>query len=144
MSRRVVFDTSTLVSAALRNGSIPYRALIEAFASCDVCASQGTFEELERVLNNAKFDRYLDRPSRAAFVALMRRHAISFEVPVASISSVTPACRDPNDNQFLALANAAEASFIVSSDQDLLVLNPWYGIPVLTPAEFLSHLDPES
>ncbi|WP_419788833.1 putative toxin-antitoxin system toxin component, PIN family [Mucilaginibacter sp. X4EP1] len=33
-------------------------------------------------------------------------------------------CRDPKDNKFLELAFAAEASCIVSGDQDLLILNP--------------------
>ena len=28
----------------------------------------------------------------------------------------------------------------VSSDDDLLVLNPWRGVPVLRPAEFLARL----
>ncbi|HEY5055666.1 MAG TPA: putative toxin-antitoxin system toxin component, PIN family [Acidobacteriaceae bacterium] len=140
MSRRVVFDTSTLVSAALRIGSIPHQALLEAFATCDVCSSQGTLDELERVLNGKKFDRYLDRASRSAFVALMRRHAISFDVPEANILTVAPACRDPEDNQFLALADVARANFIVSSDKDLLVLNPWHRIAVLTPAEFLAQV----
>jgi predicted nucleic acid-binding protein len=27
---------------------------------------------------------------------------------------------------------------IVSSDQDLLVLDPWHGIRILTPAQFLA------
>jgi predicted nucleic acid-binding protein len=42
MSRRVVLDTSTLVSAALRVGSIPYKTLLEALGAWDVCASVET------------------------------------------------------------------------------------------------------
>jgi predicted nucleic acid-binding protein len=57
MSQRVVLDTSTLVSAALRAGSVPYRALEQAFRSGDVCASEETPDELERVLVRPKFDR---------------------------------------------------------------------------------------
>ena len=51
MSRRVILDTSTLVSAALRIGSVPYQALSEALATCDVCASAETLAELEQVLD---------------------------------------------------------------------------------------------
>jgi uncharacterized protein len=47
---------------------------------------------------------------------------------------VQPACRDPKDNKFLALAGVCEADAIISSDQDLLALNPWRTIPVMTPA----------
>jgi len=28
---------------------------------------------------------------------------------------------------------------LVSSDEDLLVLDPWHGVPVVTPTEFLSR-----
>ena len=30
-----------------------------------------------------------------------------------------------------------EAAAIISGDKDLLVLNPWHGIPILTPAAFI-------
>ena len=48
------------------------------------------------------------------------------------------ACRDPRDDKFLDVALAGEAAAIVSGDKDLLVLNPWRGIPILTPADFVS------
>jgi putative PIN family toxin of toxin-antitoxin system len=133
--RRVVLDTSTLVSAALRIGSVPHQALLQALASCDVCASIETLAELERVLGRKKFDRYLDRESRLSFVALMRRHAHLFAVQNAD--TVQPPCRDPKDAKFLALLLAAEADALISPNEDLLALHPWRGIAILTPAQFL-------
>jgi predicted nucleic acid-binding protein len=56
------------------------------------------------------------------------------------MAAVQPPCRDPNDNMFLALARAVEADALISGDEDLLVLHPWNGIPILTPAEFLLKL----
>ncbi len=47
-------------------------------------------------------------------------------------------CRDPRDNMFLELAVSCTASAIVSSDPDLHLLHPFRGIPILSPAEFLS------
>jgi hypothetical protein len=135
--RRAVLDTSTLVSAALRIGSVPHQALMKALGSCDLCASVETLAELERMLQRDKFDRYLDRESRLSFVALIRRHAHLFAVQDAGIDAVSPACRDPRDNQFLALVLAAEADALVSSDDDLQALHPWRGIPIVTPAEFV-------
>src|SRR6266481_4975826 len=139
MSRRVVLDTSTLVSAALRIGSVPYQALLEALGAWDVCASAETLAELELVLGREKFDRYLDKALRREFVGLIRRHVHLFAVQNSDLMAVDPPCRDSRDNQFLALALAAEADVVVSSDEDLLVLHPWRGIPVVTPAEFLSQ-----
>jgi uncharacterized protein len=48
-------------------------------------------------------------------------------------------CRDGKDNRYLQLALAAGATAIVSGDEDLLVLNPWRGIQVLRPAQFLNE-----
>jgi len=48
------------------------------------------------------------------------------------------ASRDPDDNKFIELATEARADAIVSGDQDLLVLHPYRGIPILRPADFLN------
>jgi uncharacterized protein len=139
MSQRVIFDTSALVSAVLRIGSIPHRALLEAFATCDVCASAETLVELERVLDLEKFDRYLDRGLRREFVALIRRSVHLFAVKNDDLEAVDPPRRDSKDDQFLALALVVEADVLVSSDEDLLVLHPWRGVAIMRPGEFLSH-----
>jgi putative PIN family toxin of toxin-antitoxin system len=103
----------------------------------DICASLGTLGELALVLERGKFDRYLDRESRQTFVALIRRSVHLFDVRDKDLAAVDPPCRDLKDNQFLALAQVAEADTLVSSDDDLLVLHPWRGIPIVTPAQFL-------
>lgn len=48
-------------------------------------------------------------------------------------------CGDAKDNKYLELALAAGADMIVSSDDDLLTLHPWRGIPVLRPAAYLGE-----
>jgi len=137
---RVVFDTSTLVSAALRTGSLPYRALMQALAAWELCASLEALAELDRVVRRRKFARYLDSESRLAFAALVRRNARIFDVPEACVLEVDPWCRDAMDNKFLALARIAEADAIVSSDEDMLVLHPWNRIPIVGPADFVAGL----
>jgi len=138
MIDRVVLDTSTLVSAAIRIGSVPYRVLLHAFATCEICASVETLEELERVLLRPVFDRYASRKSRKEFIELYRRNARIFAVDDSACTNVKPPCRDPKDNKFLALMLAAEANVLVSSDQDLLILHPWRGMSVVTPGKFLA------
>jgi putative PIN family toxin of toxin-antitoxin system len=49
------------------------------------------------------------------------------------------ACRDPKDDKFLELAVNGKAEVIVSGDGDLLDLNPFRGIPIVTPATFLGN-----
>ena len=50
-------------------------------------------------------------------------------------------CRHPKDNQALEAAIAGRADVIVSGDDDLLVLNPFEGIPIVVPADFLAMVD---
>jgi len=137
--RRVVFDTSTLVGAALRIGSIPHQALLKALRFCDLCASAESLAEIEEVIFRSKFDRYLNCEERQEFMANLHRRASIFVVQNAVTMAVDPPCRDSKDNQFLALARVAEADLLITSDEDLLVLHPWRGIPIVTPANFLAH-----
>jgi putative PIN family toxin of toxin-antitoxin system len=51
------------------------------------------------------------------------------------------ACRDPKDNVVLEVAVAGEADYIVTGDNDLLVLHPFEGIHIVGPAEFLRALE---
>lgn len=50
-------------------------------------------------------------------------------------------CRDAKDNKYLELALAAQADTIVSSDHDLVVLDPWRGIRILTPADYVARFE---
>jgi putative PIN family toxin of toxin-antitoxin system len=52
------------------------------------------------------------------------------------------ACRDPTDDKFLELAVNGRAELIVSGDADLLALDPFRGIPIVTPALFLQRAGP--
>jgi hypothetical protein len=53
-----------------------------------------------------------------------------------TITERIAACRDPTDDKFLELAVNGHADLIVSGDGDLLALNPFQQIPVVTPAAF--------
>jgi len=51
------------------------------------------------------------------------------------------ACRDPKDDKFLEVTVAGQADVLVSGGQDLLVLHPYAGIPIVPPNAFLRMLD---
>ena len=50
-----------------------------------------------------------------------------------------PVCRDCDDDEVLALAIAVKADPIASGDNDLLVLQQFNAIPILTPAQALEQ-----
>lgn len=137
--KRVIFDTSTLVSAALRPNSIPRQAFLKAIAQAELCVSDATLIELGEVMSRDKFERYLEHALRLQFVELYQRHARLFQVSAADEQMLQEPCRDPRDNKFLALTLACTADVVVSSDEDLLTLNPYRGIPVVLPREFLEQ-----
>lgn len=129
----IVFDTSTLVGAAIRRGSVPDRAMRRAFASDRVAASDATMAELLDVFARPRLARFLDAEVRDEVLALLDEFAVFFE-PTEAVSD----CRDPKDDKVLELALASGAERIVSSDADLLVLHPWRGVRVLRPADYLA------
>lgn len=89
--------------------------------------------ELSEVLGREKFSKYLLVEERMRFlIALLK------ETELVEVTYKVSACRDPKDNKFLELALSGEADMIISGDNDLLVLNPFLGISILTPQEFLS------
>lgn len=135
--RRTVLDTSTLIGAVLRPQSIPRQALLKALANGTLCASPATLAELELVLMREKFDNYLDQETRREFLAMYHAHVRLFPVTEAEETTLPLSCRDPRDNKFLALILACSADVLISSDDDLLTLNPYQGIPIMTPKEFL-------
>jgi len=56
-----------------------------------------------------------------------------------TVTKQIKACRDPKYDKYLELAVACSASCIITGDKDLLVLNPFDNIPILTPADFLNR-----
>jgi putative PIN family toxin of toxin-antitoxin system len=130
-----VIDTNTLVSAAILYGSVPWRAVTHALEVGVVLISESTWLELVAVLSRPKFDRYRANAQWEAFLRAIREH---FE-PVRTWSRIE-ACRHPNDDKFLELAIDGRADMIISGDQDLLVLHPFRGIELLTPAQFLERM----
>ncbi len=142
MSRfgRLVIDTSTLVGALLGPQSVPRQAFMLALQHFDVCVSDATLAEAETVLMRRKFDRYSPAEDRQEFLAMFRQRSLRIDVDDASEVAAHDACRDPGDAKFLALAHASSAEVLISSDQDLLVLDGWQGVAIQTPAAFVEAM----
>ena len=83
------------------------------------------------MLRRPRLDRYLHEDERIDFLLHLIRDAV-----IAPVTVTLSDCRDPEDNKYLELAVSAQATCIVSGDQDLLVLHPYRSIPILTPKAF--------
>ena len=130
--RRWVLDTNTLVSRLLLPGGTAARAVDHALALGVPLVSDDTLAELAEVLSRPKFDRWVSVAERQRFIQLLggvaRRIVVTHRVR---------ACRDPRDDKFLHVALNGGAEAIVTGDSDLLVLDPFHGVRMLKPAEFL-------
>jgi putative PIN family toxin of toxin-antitoxin system len=103
----IVFDASTLVSAALKADSVPERALLQAEETDILALSAAVDAEIAEVLTRPKFVRLISEARRRAFLTSLRASALWFEPSVR----VTD-CRDAKDNKYLELALEAGAEMI--------------------------------
>jgi len=53
------------------------------------------------------------------------------------VTEVPTVARDPKDDIFLACAEVGKAQYIVSEDNDLLVLNPYQSIQIVNVLDFM-------
>ena len=133
---RVVLDTNVLVSAALKDRSLPAIAVRMAAENHVLLKSAATERQLFEVLA---------RPYLAALI--VPAALVWFKELLAAAEAVTiveriAACRDPTDDKFLELAVNGLADVIVSGDADLLALDPFRGVPIVTPAAFVQAAAP--
>ncbi len=133
---RIVVDTNALISRLLLPSSVPGQAVRKAVDQGLLLVSEATMNELADVLSRPKFDRYISLNDRQQFLRLLGRLAefVPIIYPVRE-------CRDPKDDKFLEVALNGKAELMLTGDADLLALNPWRGIRIVSPGNYLkSHL----
>ena len=131
---RLVVDTNVLVSAAIKTQSPPFLVIRWLEDHGGLLKSVATEEEALRVL---------ERPYIASLVSegfLEGLKALLAKAECIQIREAISACRDPKDDKFLELAVNGLADVIVSGDADLLTMQCFRGIPIVTPANFMQGL----
>jgi putative PIN family toxin of toxin-antitoxin system len=131
---RVVLDTNVLISGLFSTTSTPARAVERAVRNDQLIATTATLRELMTKLFSPKFDRYVPRERRDAL--LLRLAPL---VEIVEVVQQIQAARDPDDDKFLEAAVNGRANVVVSGDGDLLELNPFRGIAILTPAAYIDR-----
>jgi putative PIN family toxin of toxin-antitoxin system len=129
----VVFDTNVWVSAMHfeRRKSPPILALELARNRYTIATCNAIEAEISRILA-AKFGW---QPGEVHY----RLNFFLAESIHIEIKGDLRVCRDPNDDMILECAVLAGAQFIISGDKDLLALESYRGIRIVTPAEFLAE-----
>ena len=135
---RLVLDSNVLISSLLTSGSPSAQVLDRVITGGRVLLLTATTErELMALLDSAKFDKYVSREKR--------RHLLSRLEPFierVTVFQIIRICRDPHDDAILEAAFNGRADTIVTGDKDLLELNPFRGIAIVSAGSYLAR--PES
>ncbi len=139
---RVVVDSNVFVSALVAprgTAGILVRKLVEDERTVFLISPE-TMGELRRVLTYSKIVKLLKFSPEDVNRFLSSIEMLSEEVDeTLSVSGLE--CRDPDDIKFLAVAMEGRADFLITGDEDLLVLGKIEEIPVVTPSQYLSQFE---
>jgi len=136
---RIVADTNIIVSGFLFGG-VPLRVLNAGkIGIIELCTSQALLDEFAEVIERPHFDRKFDETGISRRRMVSDYAAISTVVTTATLGEQVS--RDPDDDEVIACAVAADCEFIVTGDHDLLVLEEYRNIKIMTAAEFLLELE---
>ncbi len=129
---RVLLDTNVLVSAIVFGGT-PKKVLDLILKDKIIgVSSTSLMAELDEVVHK-KFPfrisdlEYLEEQMRVDFKIVKPRKILKI-------------ARDDDDNRVLEAAVAGECDYIVTGDEDLLILKKYKDLKILTPGEFLDSI----
>jgi len=125
-----------IISALLFEGSKPDLALKLAFQNGSILLSLELITEIDEVLSRTKFRKYITDEEKEEFLEGLLDRGILIQVV-----DVVKECRDPKDNLILELSLSGKADFIISGDKDLLVLDRFRSIEILSVEQFLRGID---
>ena len=131
----IVLDTNLFISAIIHPERICATGLKIAATHFDIAISQETQAELLEVPSRSYLDPYASREDRQmralAYLQILKHFEITEQVTD---------CKDKKDNMFLSLAMSAKACALVSGDKrDLITMNPYKGLPIITMREFVEN-----
>ena len=127
---RVLFDTNVLIAAFISEGvcaKLMRRARKRQFS---LVSSRVILEEFQDVLIR-KFSA-TRRESQEALRVIIE----AVEAVTQSEQAVTGVCRDPEDDRILGCALAGKVDYLVTGDEDLLVMKQFKAIRIITPRDF--------
>ncbi len=135
---RVVFDTVIFVRSLINPHSLWGRLVFQYADSYDLVVSPSVVQEILEVLHRPELT---TRFRSLAGLDLARIIQTLEQAEAVDIGEIPPVSRDPKDDKFLATARVGQADYLVSEDQDLLVLGTHGMTRILTATQFLAILE---
>ncbi len=135
---RVVIDTNIWISFLIGQ---TLAGLSEAIVADRVAIlfSEELFAELITVLQRPKFKKYFSGAAIEELIALLYDR-----VEWIDVTQHFDECRDKKDNFLLDLSVSGRADYLVTGDEDLLILNPFHGVKIVSYGAFKDCLAVEA
>ena len=127
---KAVFDTNVLIAAFLTEGlcsGLLIRARKQAF---NLVLCDDIIREFEGILMKKFKLTSIDISEISTIVSEAASEILHKLGPIPNI------CRDPNDDMIIACAIDAAADYIVTGDEDLLILKNYKHIVIINPRNF--------
>jgi hypothetical protein len=138
---RIVLDVNVWISGLLWGG-VPGRIFdLAEEQQIAIFVSEPILEDVKEILGRDKLQAKIQSLDVTLENLLVTVGQLSELCPTTSVNITQ--LRDPDDAAIIAAALAANAEVIVTGDLDLLVLNEFNGIPILTPQDFISRYFPD-
>lgn len=137
---KAVFETVVFVRALLNSRSVCGRLVYALRQRYRLFLSPPVFEEILEVLAREELIRRLrlrDANYAEAIDGLLHSLRRAETIDLSEIRAVS---RDPKDDKFLATARAIGADYLISEDDDLLVLGEYEGTKIPTCGQFVDLL----
>ncbi len=137
---RVVFDAVVFVRSPLNRRSRWGRLVFDHSDDDQLVVSRAVVQEVLGVLRRPELARRFSTLPRQDIATVLGILRAADMVPLDE-SAIPRISRDPKDDKYPATAKAGAADYLVSEDQDLLVLGRYEGGRIIDAATFLRLLE---
>jgi len=127
---RIIIDTNLWVSFLLTKQFSFLDGLLENW-KIQLIFSHELLDEFMEVINRPKLRRYFSDDNLELILETIEQYA-----DFITVNSNINVCRDPKDNFLLSLAKDGLADYLITGDQDLLVIKRFEKTEIITITEF--------
>ena len=130
---RVILDTNLWISFLITKNYSKLDKLLFS-GNCLLIFSKELIDEFISVANRPKFRKYFSPTDLENIIEAIDEYA-----EFVDVKSATTICRDPKDNFLLSLSMDGQADYLLTGDNDLLVLKKINKTKIITIAEFFEN-----
>jgi len=127
---KIIVDTNLWIGMLIGKKLVSLKELLIQ-GKVRIYFSEELFEEIVKVIDYPRIQKIISKSKFYELISLLDEKII-FLKPDCEIND----CSDKKDNFLLELAVSAQGNYLITGDNDLLVLNPYKNVSIITASEF--------